>query len=295
MSVNLSVIILSYNTKQLTRRCIASLIKNLAKNKDFQSEIIVIDNGSSDGSKEMIKKIQKKAAIRTIFNQKNLGYPKGNNQGLKIATGKYVLFLNSDVIVKKINFEKLIHFLDNHPNVGVLTVKVTLTGNKIDPASHRGFPTIWNSLIYFVGLENLFRSIPLLNKIFGGYHLAHLDLDKTHEIDSPSGAFYLTRYEILKKVDGFDEEFFMYGEDLDLSYRIKKLGYKVIYYPHFKVMHLKWASGLAQKDSKVKIMTKHHFFEAMKIFYRKHYARSNNFIFNKLIYFMIDVIKKIYV
>lgn len=274
--VKLSVVILSYNTKDITRQCLEFLLKTVADNKPLSVEIIVIDNGSTDGSVEMIKTFPE---IRTVFNKKNLGYPKGNNQGLKSASGQYVLFLNSDVIFGQMDLKKVIGYLDQNKNIGVLTVKVVLPTGKIDPASHRGFPTLWRSSSYFFKLEKLFGRIPLLNRLFGGYHLTYLDLKKIHEIDSPSGAFYLCRTELMRKLKGFDEDYFMYGEDLDLSYRIKKLGYQMVYYPLFQVTHLKYASGFKKK----------YFYEAMKIFYKKHYQEKYPEIINRLVYFIIDL------
>ncbi len=292
-----SVIIPSYNTKQITSRCLNALIKNLSSEKSLNSEIIVVDNASTDGSKELLKQYQqrenKSIEIKTIFNQKNLGYSKANNQGIKIASGKYILLLNSDAIVGNIKFGQLFSYLDKHPQVAALTVKVMLPDDKLDPASHRGFPTIWNSFCYFSGLEKLFGGIPFLNKLFGGYHLKHLNLNKIHEIDSPSGAFYLVRKEVINKLNGFDDKnFFFYGEDLDLSCRIKEAGYKIIYYPDYAVLHLKYTSGLNKNEREIREQTKKHFYGAMKIFYRKHYAKKHFWITNKIIYLIIDLKKK---
>ena len=318
MKIDLSIIILSYNTRELTQGCISSLIGSLQKNKNVKFELIVVDNGSTDRSVELLKNYQKSTlnqnkygsglprtdlrsgtganiSFRLILNKKNVGYPKGNNQGLKVAKGKYILFLNSDVISEKIDFEKLINYLDMHPEIGALTVKVLLSDANIDPASHRGFPTIWNSFCYFIGLEGLLRNVPFVNRIVGGYHLLHLNLANIHEIDSASGAFYLSRRDILEKVGGFDESFFIYGEDLDLSFRIKKLGFKVIYYPEFKVTHLKHSSGLKKNDVETRRKTRFHFFNAMEIFYKKHYDKRYPAVINRLIYFLLITIKNFYV
>ncbi len=287
---DLSVIIPSYNTKDITRRCLDSLIKNFSTDQSLSYEIIVIDNASTDSSKEMLKKYD----VKTLFNEKNLGYPKANNQGTKIAKGKYILLLNSDAIVGKIDFKRLFAYFDQHPMVGGLTVRVNLTNGEMDEASHRGFPTVWNSFCYFVGLEKIFGSVPGLNRIFGGYHLKHLDLKKIHEIDSASGAFYLLKKKVLDKVNGFDDKnFFFYGEDIDLSYRIKQAGYKIIYYPDYSVLHLKYASGLNKSNREIREQTKDHFYEAMKIFYRKHYEKKHSWIVNQLVYFFITLKKKI--
>lgn len=280
----LSIIILSYNTKRVTRQCLQSLFKNLKKINKLEWEVIVVDNGSKDGSLQMLENYKVHKLIKLLKNKKNIGFAKANNQALKIAKGKYILFLNSDVIVEKVDFNKLIVYLDKNPKIGALTVKVRLPTGKIDPACHRGFPTPWNSFCYFSKLEKVFGKMPLIGRIFGGYHLAYLNLNTIHEVDSISGAFYFTRKDILKRLNGFDEKFFMYGEDIDLSLRIKKLGYKIFYYPLFQVTHLKYSSGL-KKNNKA---TKKHFYKAMKIFYQKHYAKHYPLIFNQLIYLLID-------
>ncbi len=280
----LSVIILSYNTKETTRKCLTSLIGALKKVKKFKVEVIVFDNGSTDGSLEMFESFKAYQFFKVIKSKTNIGYAKANNQALRKTKGDYILFLNSDVIINKINFEKLLDYLDEKPEIGALTVKIKLPDGSIDPASHRGFPTLWNSFCYFFKIEKLFGRLPLIGKIFGGYHLTHLNLNTIHEVDSISGAFYLTRREILKKIGGFDEDFFMYGEDIDLSFRIKKLGYQIIYYPLFEVTHLKYASGLKKNKKEVE----KHFYNAMKIFYRKHYEKFYPPIINKLVYLFID-------
>lgn len=296
MKKDLSIIILSFNTKKITKDCLDALTKNLKKSK-LNTEVIVIDNDSHDGSDAMLNKLNKKPGanieLQIILNKENVGYPKGNNQGVKVSSGKYILLLNSDVLVKKIDFDELLKFMDKNTSVGVLTVKVVLPSGKIDPASHRGFPTVWNSVCYFLKLEKIFGKMPILGKIFGGYHLTYLDLGKMHPVDAPSGAFYLTRRSIMDITKGFDENFFMYGEDLDLSMRIKKMGYKILYFPKFEVLHLKYQSGLKSKDPEIKKKVKKHFIESMRIFYRKHYEKSNPTFINNLVYLFIDIKKKL--
>ena len=291
---DLSVIVLSYNTKKLTLNTLTKLYKSL-KSSNINSEIVIVDNGSVDNSIEMLNRFKdarsyENIVIKTIFNKKNMGYPKGNNQGIEISSGRNILFYNSDVIVENINWKDLIHFFDNSHEVGALTVKVLLTNNKIDPASHRGFPTVWNSFCYFSKLERVFGKIPGFNRLFGGYHMTYKSLNKIHEIDSPSGAFYLTRKKILDTVDGFDDKtFFLYGEDLDLSFRIKELGFKVLYYPKYSVLHLKSVSGLKKKDARIKNKTKDYFYDAMKSFYKKHYQSKYPKFISKIVYFFIDL------
>jgi len=241
---DLSIIIPSYNTKDTTYKCIDLLINNLSKTT-FKYQIIVVDNHSSDGSTAMLKKFKNNNFV-LITNVKNEGYAKANNIGLRYAQGRTILYLNSDVIIDEtISFIKILTFLDNHSHVAGLTVKVILPTGKLDMACHRGFPTLWRSFCYFIKLESIFKYIPILNSVFCGYHLWNKLNDSIHEIDSPSGAFFLVKKQVVDKIGGFDEDYFMYGEDLDLSYRIKKLGLKIIYYPLFTVVHLKGQSGMA--------------------------------------------------
>lgn len=294
MKPTLSIIVLSFNTKETTHRCLLAAIKAL-KNQKVPAEIIVIDNASGDGSVEKIRNL--KSGFKNLIlleNKENVGYSQGNNQGIKITKGEYVLFLNSDAILEDVNFKNLIEYMKQNETVGALTVKVVLPNGKIDPASHRGFPTIWNSLTYFSKLEKIFGKTPFLGKIFGGYHLSYLNTEKIHEIDSGTGAFYLLKKSVLDKVGMFDaKNFFMYGEDLDLSYRVKQAGYSVIYYPLYKVLHLKYQSGLKKSDMAIQEKTKGYFYSAMKEFYKKHYAKMHSNITNNLVYFFIDIKKKL--
>ena len=289
--IKLSVVILSYNTKDITKDCLEKLYKSLS-NASFQSEIIIIDNASVDGSQEMIsqsKKIfaKRNVTFKTIFNQQNEGYPKGNNRGFHNASGEYILFLNSDVMIDTFHWDKVLKYLDEQTNIGALTVRVELPTKRIDPASHRGFPTIWNSFCYYAYLEAMTKHIHFLRRYFGGYHLTNLNLNTVHEIDSPSGAFYLTRKKILNGLGGFDETFFMYGEDLDLSYRMKENGYKIVYYPHENVTHFKYQSGL--KNTVAQKKTKQYFYDSMRIFYRKHYEGENPWLIDQVVYFFIGL------
>ena len=291
----ISVIIPSYNTKDITLTCLNSLdvLLRADVNIGVSFEIYIVDNASQDGSAEavhsfILNKNNNRISYRIIPLPVNLGFSKANNVALKEVRGTYVLFLNSDVMVNEIDFKKLISYFDASTNVAALTVKVSLADGRIDPASHRGFPTIWRSFCYFSKLEYILGKMPILNVFFGGYHLMDKNLKTIHEIDSPSGAFYLVRKSILDTTGGFDEKFFMYGEDLDLAYRIKEKNYSVIYYPGFEVVHLKYQSGL-QKDKKVARAIKRHFYEAMEIFYKKHYEPKYNFVVNSLVYLLINL------
>jgi GT2 family glycosyltransferase len=294
----LSIIILSYNTCDITLQCLDLLYKSLSENLSFSSEIVIVDNASQDDS---VKKIEsfihthkdKDVSFEFIKSDINTGFPKGNNIGVNHAHGEYILFLNSDVLVEKMNWQYILEYLDRHHEVGGYTVKVQLSDGNLDKASHRGFPTLWNAFSYYSMLEAMTRNLPPLNRYFGGYHLTSKSLDTIHEIDSPSGAFFLVRRSIFTKLHGFDETFFMYGEDIDLAYRIKREGYKIIYDPTNTVTHLKYQSGIKKKEEKTQNATKSHFYNAMKIFYKKHYSTSHTSLTNKLVYFFIDLKSKL--
>lgn len=287
--ISLSIIIVSFNTKEITKKCLLSLKKNFIK-YPLEHEIIVVDNNSIDGTVEYLLDLEKQwNNLHVFLSKKNLGFGKGNNLGLEKSRGRYVLYLNSDAIVTDIDFRDLINLMERQKNIGALTVKVVLSTGEIDPASHRGFPTLWRSFTYFSGLEKTFINIPILNKLFGGYHLVNLNLDNIHEIDVPTGAFLLTKRKILDKFGGFDKDYFAYGEDIEMAFQIKKLGYKIIYYPLWKVLHLKSVSGLKKKDNDIRKRTNNYFYDSMKIFYKKHYARSHNLLINKLVYLAIDI------
>lgn len=294
---DLSVLILSYNTEDLTRQCLDALTASLSQTK-LQSEIIVIDNASSDGSPQMLAEYKKKhhsdrVQLIVEYNRKNNGFTGGNNQALVLATGKYILYLNSDVIIDNMDFSVLLAYLEDHEQVGGLTVEVMLPTGKLDPACHRGFPTPWNAATYFLKLEKLFGTVPGINRLVGGYHMTYRDMRKIHEIDAPAAAFYLTRKEIVDKLKGFDaDNFFAYGEDIDLTYRTKELGYSIIYYPHFRVIHHKWSSGLKSKDPVVRHRTQMYFNSAMKTFYKKHYDKKYPRLVNIIMYFLMDVKSK---
>lgn len=289
--IDLSIIIVSFNTKKITEKCLINLKSNLKK-YPLSYQVIVVDNGSKDESVLMLKKMSENwKELKLVESKKNLGFGKANNLGMKYAKGKYILYLNSDAIVEDIDFRDLIEVLSSNSDIGALTVKVVLPGGQIDPASHRGFPTIWRSFTYFTGLERLFINVPVLSRIFGGYHLVDLNLNEIHEIEVPTGAFLFLKREIVEKIKGFDKDYFAYGEDIEMAWQIKKLKLRIIYYPLWTVLHLKSMSGFKKNDEKIKKKTSFYFYDSMKIFYKKHYEKEYPWLVNKLIYLAIDLKK----
>ena len=293
MVFHLSVVILSFNTKELIQRCLVSLEDAIQNQKGcLIMEVIVLDNNSTDGSVDFLKNWEHEQLSYkkiVIFEKKNLGFSAGCNKAVRLATGNFLLFLNSDVMIPAdFFFYSLCESLYNDPNAAGLTVRVVRDNGLLDQACHRGFPTIWRSLTYFSGLERLSQKFAVGKKIFGGYHLTDKNMKIRHIIDSPSGAFFLMKKEIFIELGGFDEDFFMYGEDIDLAYRINKLKKNIYYDPSVSVVHVKYQSGLKKKD-KVQTKTVSYFYEAMRIFFRKHYEKKTPFFLRKLVYLIISL------
>jgi len=262
----LSVIIVNYNVKYFLEQCLRSVV-NASKNCDV--EIFVVDNNSIDDSVELVK--TKFPEVKLIANKNNLGFSKANNQAIKLANGKYVLLLNPDTVVAEDTFEKVIAFMDEHPIAGGLGVKMLDGKGNFLPESKRGLPTPLVAFYKIFGLSKLFPK----SKTFGKYHLGFLDKDKTHEVDVLSGAFMLLRKETFDKIGLLDEDFFMYGEDIDLSYRVIKGGYKNYYFSETNIIHYK---GESTKKSSVNYVFV--FYKAMIIFAKKHFSQSNAQLFS---------------
>lgn len=275
--MKLSIIIVNFNTRDLTVACLESLHKSEGKES---WEIIVIDNASNDDSiVEIINLKLKIKNLKIIENTENLGYAKANNQGIKVATGEYILLLNSDTTVEPHTISEMLAFMDTHAKAGVATCKVVLADGTLDPASHRGFPTPWASFTYFLGLEKLFPRAPF----FAGYHKGYLPMDVAHQIDSPSGAFFLVRKKVIEDVGLLDEEYFMYGEDLDWAYRIKQKGWEIWFNPSVSITHFKKQSGRANSNPELRKKTQKYFYETMLLFYKKHYSKKSGVLTQKLV------------
>jgi O-antigen biosynthesis protein len=271
--MKLSVIIVNYNVKHFLEQCLHSVEK---ASKNIDAEIFVVDNNSVDGSKGML--IRKFPDVKLILNNRNLGFSKANNQAIKRATGEYILLLNPDTVVEEATFKKIIDFMDLHPEAGGLGVKMIDGKGKFLPESKRGLPTPWVAFNKVFGLSALFPK----SKVFGIYHLTFLDKDSIHKIDVLAGAFMLMRKEALDKVGLLDEDFFMYGEDIDLSYRIIKGGYTNYYFPETTIIHYKGESTKKGSLNYVRM-----FYNAMIIFARKHFSKQYAGIFSVFIHMAI--------
>ncbi|MBW6499131.1 MAG: glycosyltransferase [Bacteroidales bacterium] len=277
--MDLTVVIVNYNVQYFLDQCLKSVFSS---GKNLAMEVIVVDNNSVDGSLEMLR--EKYPQVHLIANEENLGFSRANNQAIAIAKGRYVLLLNPDTVVEDDTLPRVVRFMDEHPDAGGLGVKMLDGQGRFLPESKRGLPTPAVAFFKIFGLARLFPK----SKTFGKYHLGYLDPDQTHAVDVLSGAFMLLRKEALEKTGYLDEDFFMYGEDIDMSFRITQAGYKNYYFPDTRIIHYK---GESTKKSSVNYVLV--FYNAMIIFARKHFSQKNarlfSFLINLAVYFRAAV------
>ncbi|GIW61419.1 MAG: glycosyl transferase [Patescibacteria group bacterium] len=297
----LSIIMINRNTPKVTLDALESIEKSYPKEvKSGIYEVSLVDNGSRDNSPQILKEYAKKTTIKKFhltLNPVGLGFSRGNNIGLKKTDGEYVLFLNNDTLVNDKVLPYMISFLKNHPDAGAATCKVLLRNGNIDDACHRGFPTPWNAFCHFSGLAKLFPK----TRLFGGYNMTYVkDMNKTHEIDALAGAFMIMPRTTGEKVGWWDEDFFLYGEDIDFCYRIKQKGMKIYYVPEVSILHLKGTTMGIRKESQDitpaqiadKIESQNARFDSMKIFYQKHYMDKYPRWLTRLIMWQIENMRR---
>jgi GT2 family glycosyltransferase len=271
--LSLSIIIINYNVKYFLEQCLLSVIKAL---KNIEGEIIVVDNNSTDGSFSFFQGRFPK--VHFIWNKTNPGFAKANNQALKISKGEYILFLNPDTIVPEDCFEKCISFINLNNNNCALGIKMIDGAGNFLKESKRAFPSPLTSFYKLSGLAKIFPH----SKTFAKYHLGYLNENENHEVDVLAGAFMMFPKKILDTVEGFDEDFFMYGEDIDLSFRIQKAGFKNYYFAESSIIHFKGESTKKESLNYVKM-----FYKAMSIFVKKHYGSSKSGLFSFFIHIAI--------
>lgn len=245
---------------------------------NINAEVFVVDNGSSDGSREFFR--DRFPAVKFIWQKENTGFAKANNKALQLAAGEKILFLNPDTIVPADCFEKCLHFFSTTAGIGSLGVKMIDGSGSYLPESKRGFPTWFISFCKIAGLTRIFPH----SKLFAGYYLGNLAENETNEVDVLPGAFMMVDKKVLNITGGFDEKFFMYGEDIDLSYRIQKAGFKNYYFPHTAIIHFKGES--TQKQSKEYLQ---HFYGAMILFTKKHFGNFSGYLYQAMIHFILTL------
>lgn len=263
--MKLSIIIVNYNVRYFLEQCLHSVRK---ATRGLEAEIIVVDNASVDDSISMVRQNFKE--VHLIESKINLGFSKANNLAFQHSRGQYILLLNPDTLVEEDCFSACIEFMEAHPKAGALGVKMFDGSGQYLPESKRGFPGLWASFCKMSGIYKLAPKSNWLNP----YYLGHLDENEIHEVDVLSGAFMMLPSDVYKKLDGLDESFFMYGEDIDLSYRIQQAGYKNYYFPKTAIVHFKGES--TSKGSLNYILM---FYKAMSLFAQKHLPQKNKIFF----------------
>lgn len=268
--MQLSIIIVNYNVKYFVEQCLYSVLK---ASKNIDTEIFVIDNDSTDGSQQFF--FNKFESVQFIWNWKNVGFSKANNIALQQAKGKYILFLNPDTLVPEDCFEKCLAFFESAKDIGALGIRMIDGTGKFLKESKRGFPGLLTSFFKLSGLAALF---PRSSK-FARYYAGHLPEDQNNVVDILAGAFMMVEKKVLDKTGVFDEEFFMYGEDIDLSYRIQNAGYKNYYFSESTIIHFKGES--TKKDSLHYVEI---FYGAMGLFVKKHYKKFKGTVYSIFIH-----------
>lgn len=260
--ITLSIVIVNYNVCGFLEQCLLSLADAV---KEIPHEIFVVDNASTDGSDTYIPR--RFPQVKYIYNTENVGFARANNQAMALSSGRYVLLLNPDTVVGESVLSEACRFLDDHPDAGALGVKMLDGDGRFLPESKRGFPSPWVSFCKIFGLAKIFPRSPR----FGRYHLRYLDENEINRVDVLSGAFMLLRRSTLDRCGLLDEQFFMYGEDIDLSYRMTLTGRHNYYLP-LRIIHYKGESTKTESLRYVRI-----FYQAMLIFLRKHYPHYKFF------------------
>ena len=256
--MKLSVVIVNYNVKHFLEQCLRSVCRAAAKVQS--AEIIVVDNASTDGSVKYIG--ERFTDITLIASDENLGFARANNLAIKRSKGEYVLLLNPDTIVAENTFSEFVDFMDSTPDAGACGAYMLHTDGTFALESRRGLPTPFVAFCKMSGLTSLFPK----SHLFGRYYMCYLDELRVNPIEIVSGAYMFLRREALDKAGLLDEDFFMYGEDIDLSYRILKAGYRNYFLPT-PILHYK---GESTKKSSYRYT--HTFYQAMQLFFKKHYS-----------------------
>lgn len=269
--MKLSIVIVNYNVKYFLEQCLHA-VETAIKKAGFATEVFVVDNNSVDGSCQMLR--TKFPGVIRIENHENRGFSKANNQAIRQASGEYILLLNPDTVVSETTLCKTVEFMDDHPEAGGLGVKMIDGKGRFLPESKRSLPTPDVAFYKVFGLSKFFPR----SRRFGRYHLGFLDKEETHEVQVLSGAFMLLRKSVLDRIGMLDEDYFMYGEDIDLSYRILKAGFKNYYFADTTIIHYKGESTKKGSINYVRV-----FYNAMLIFARKHFTKKRAGLLSLLI------------
>jgi GT2 family glycosyltransferase len=265
--MNLSVIIVAYRSTDKLRATLSALFKSVTQ---LEYEVIVVDNDSQDGTFEMV--VEEFPKVKIIKNQNN-GFSKGNNVGLQQSSGEVILFLNPDTAVEVDVLEECYKKINSDKQIGFLSSRLIKEDGSLDISARRAFPNPVNSFYRFTNLDKVFP------KYFGSYNLRSIPENQEQEVDSVVGAFMMIRRDVIDKIGKWDEDFFMYGEDIEYCYRAKQAGYKNIYFPKVTTVHYR-----GQSSKIVPYFSMYHFHNSMWIFYKKHYLEKYPFFVSWLVF-----------
>lgn len=291
----LAIIIVNYNTKDILRDCLKNLEYFVTSSVITPHQVIVVDNASKDGSADMVEaEFEGVDLIRAT----NKGLASSYNLGMtQAADVDYYLFLGTDAFPKLGCIEGVIDFMEAHRDIGIATAKLVLRSGLLDMDAHRGFPAPWTALTHFACLDRLFPK----SRIFNRYFLGGCDMNKPHEIDLCISHFMMVKREVFAKVGVWDEDFFVYGEDVDFCWRVKQAGFKIYYLPQFQCLHYKGVSvgtrresaDVTKADSATKSRMKAETTRAMRLFYQKHMSKKYPWVLNKTVELGISVVEKV--
>ncbi len=298
--MDVSIILVTYNGREITLRALELYRRAIAVDPGHGYELIVADNASQDGLPDAVA--AQYPDVRLIRNAENLGFARAGNVGFRASTGRYLLFSNSDIEVDECTLPTLLALMDADPLVGACTpyLELVRTG-EIDWGAHRGFPTPWAAFTYFTRLEHLSRWSRPLSRLFGQYHLTDRDLSVAHQVDAIRGGFFFVRRDAFLEAGGWDEDYFLYAEDIDLCYLLKQRGYKVMFYPQARVLHYhgmttglkRHSQDVAVYDAADRERAYNAFYDTMKTFYDKHYRGQYSPWVRWLVFSAIDLRKKL--
>jgi len=262
LNKRLTAVVVSYNSEDYLGACLDSLF---APAVSSDRQVVVVDNASRDQG-FVAQMCNRYAELAVILNEQNVGFSRACNQGIRAYPADYYLLINPDCVAKEQALEKCVCYLDQHPEIGVLGCRVENPDGSLQLACRRAVPRVSTAFYRFSGLSRLFPR----SSSFGRYNYTYLDENATAEVEAVSGSFLIFRDELTRQIGLLDEEFFLYGEDLDLCYRAGLRGWKVVYYPEAAVTHYKRRSSSQNAPA-----ANYHFYDAMKIFYRKHWASAS--------------------
>ena len=295
---SLSIVIVTYNGRDVTLQALGHYTRAIAADPAHRYEVIVVDNASADGVADAVAAHHPR--VRLVRNPENWGFARANNIGFEASHGRYILFSNADVEVAADTLPTLVALMDENPDVGACTpfLELVSTG-EIDWGAHRGFPTPWAAFTYFAKLAALFRGSRRLSRIFGQYHLLDRDLTREHEVDAVRGGFFFVRSEVFERAGRWDEDYFMYGEDIDLCFQIKGLGHKIMFYPQARALHhhglttglKRHSQSVSTPDLQARERAYSSFYDTMKTFYDKHYSDRYSGWVRRLVFLAIDAKK----